>query len=133
MENVWERGGGGGGGRIGLAHLAMIARTASALAETGSNMQFDEAPLLEKAKEFSVGRFRVFCEHQRHANDPVGYAAEQAQGVEERTFSMSSGDGGRVWVRGVLDAEGGAVLRTALEPLAKPVGKGGDRKLGRRF
>jgi hypothetical protein len=38
-----------------------------------------------------------------------------------------------VWVRGVLDAEGGAVLRTALEPLAKPVGKGDDRKLGRRF
>jgi hypothetical protein len=92
-------------------------------------MQFDETPLLEKAKEFSVGRFRVFCEHQRHANDPAGYAAEQAQGVEERTFSMSSGDGGRVWVRGMLDAEGGAVLRTALEPLAKPVGKGDDRKL----
>jgi hypothetical protein len=133
MQNLPESAEAVAGGKIGFAHLAMIARTASALAETGSNMQFDETPLLEKAKEFSVGRFRVFCEHQRHANDPAGYAAEQAQGVEERTLSMSSGDGGRVWVRGVLDAEGGAVLRTALEPLAKPVGKGDDRKLGRRF
>jgi hypothetical protein len=133
MQNLPESAEAVAGGKIGFAHLAMIARTASALAETGSNMQFDETPLLEKAKEFSVGRFRVFCEHQRHANDPAGYAAEQAQGVEERTFSMSSGDGGRVWVRGMLDAEGGAVLRTALEPLAKPVGKGDDRKLGRRF
>jgi hypothetical protein len=133
MQNLPESAEAVAGGKIGFAHLAMIARTASALAETGSNIQFDETPLLEKAKEFSVGRFRVFCEHQRHANDPAGYAAEQAQGVEERTFSMSSGDGGRVWVRGMLDAEGGAVLRTALEPLAKPVGKGDDRKLGRRF
>jgi len=121
------------GGEIGFAHLALIARTAAALAETGSNKQFDEMHLLTKAKEFSVGRFRIFCEHQRHANDPEGYAAEQAQGVEERSFSMSSGDGGRVWVRGVLDAEGGAVLRTALEPLAKPTGKGDDRRLARRF
>jgi len=120
-------------GKIGFAHLALIARTASALAETGSNKQFDETHLLEKAKEFSVGRFRIFCDHQRHANDPAGYAAEQAQGVEDRSFSMSSGDGGRVWVRGVLDAEGGALVRTALEPLAKPTGKGDDRKLSRRF
>jgi hypothetical protein len=121
------------GGEIGFGHLALIARTATALVETGSNKQFDETHLLAKAREFSVGRFRIFCDHQRHANDPEGFAAEQAQSVEERSFTMSSGDGGRVWVRGVFDAEGGAVLRTALEPLAKPNGKGDDRKLPRRF
>jgi hypothetical protein len=38
-----------------------------------------------------------------------------------------------VWIRGVLDAEGGAALRSALEPLAKRNGKGDDRKLDRRF
>jgi len=111
----------------------LIARTATALAETGSNAQFDETHLLEKAKEFSVGRFRIFCDHQRHANDPEGYAAEQAQGVVERSLTLSSGESGRVWVRGVLDAEGGAVLRIALEPLAKPNGRGDDRRLDRRF
>jgi hypothetical protein len=121
------------GGEIGFAHLALIARTATALTETGSNNQFDETHLLRKAKEFSVGRFRIFCDHQRHANDPEGYAAEQAQGVEDRSLTLSSGESGRVWVRGVLDAEGGAVLRIALEPLAQATGKGDDRRLSRRF
>ncbi len=133
LNNMPESADAVAGGQIGFTHLALIARTATALAETGSNKQFDETHLLEKAKEFSVGRFRIFCDHQRHANDPQGYAAEQAQGVEERSFSMTSGDGGRVWVRGVLDAEGGAVLRTALEPLAKTTGKEDNRRLGRRF
>jgi hypothetical protein len=121
------------GGEIGFGHLALIARTATALAETGSNKQFDETPLLKKAKEFSVGRFRIFCDHQRHANDPEGYAAEQAQGVAERSLTLSSGESGRVWVRGVLDAEGGAVLRIALDPLARRTGREDDRKMTRRF
>jgi len=120
-------------GKIGFAHLALIARTATALAATGSNHQFDERPLLDKAKDFSVGRFRIFCDHQRHANDPEGYAEAQAQGVIERSLTLSSGESGRVWVRGVLDAEGGAVLRIALEPLAKPAGKGDDRAQPRRL
>jgi len=121
------------GGEIGFSHLALIARTATALAETGSNKQFDETHLLKKAKEFSVGRFRIFCDHQRHANDPEGYTAEETQAVEDRSLTLSSGESGRVWVRGVLDAEGGAVLRIALEPLAKSLGKGDERKLARRF
>jgi hypothetical protein len=121
------------GGEIGFAHLALIARTATALAESGSNKQFDETQLLKKAREFSVGRFRNFCLHQRHADDPQGYAAEQVRGVEARSLTLSSGESGMVWVRGVLDPEGGAALRTALEPLAKRNGKGDDRKLDRRL
>jgi hypothetical protein len=121
------------GGEIGFAHLALIARTAAALQESGSNKQFDETRLLKKAREFSVGRFRNFCLHQRHADDPEGYATEQARSVEARSLTLSSGDSGMVWIRGVLDAEGGAALRSALEPLAKRNGKGDDRKLDRRF
>ena len=133
LQNMPESAEAVAGGEIGFAHLALIARTATALTETGSNKQFDETHLLQKAKEFSVGRFRIFCDHQRHANDPEGYLAEQAQGVEDRSLTLSSGESGRVWVRGVLDAEGGAVLRIALEPLAQPTGKGDDRRLSRRF
>jgi hypothetical protein len=132
LKNMPESAEAVAGGEIGFAHLALIARTATALAESGSNKQFDETQLLQKAKEFSVGRFRIFCDHQRHANDPEGYAAEQAQAVEERSLTLSSGESGRVWVRGVFDAEGGAVLRIALEPLAKSSGKGDDRKMSRR-
>lgn len=120
-------------GEIGFAHLSLIAGEAAALAEKGGGQQFDETRLLKKAREFSVGRFRNFCHHERHRNDPEGYAADQAEAVEARTLSLKVGEGGMVWIRGVLDPEGGAVLRTALEPLAQRTGKGDTRTRDRRF
>jgi hypothetical protein len=121
------------GGEIGFPHLALIARESEALVESGSNRQFDETPLLTKAKDYTVGRFRNFCHHQRHAHDPVGYAAEEATSVEARSLNLKIGEGGMLWIRGVLDPEGGNVLRTALEPLAQRKGKGDDRKHDRRL
>lgn len=120
-------------GEIGFPHLALIAREAEALAQSGSNRQFDEAPLLDRAMVFTVGRFRNFCHHQRHANDPAGYAAEQAEKVEARSLDLSTGEGGMVWIRGILDPEGGTILRTALEPLAHKNGTGDHRKKDRRL
>jgi Domain of unknown function (DUF222) len=120
-------------GAIGFPHLALMARTATALAESGGAKPFDESHLLDKARDFSVGRFRNFCHHMRHAADPDAYAAEQAQGVEARSLTLSPGEGGMLWLRGVLDPEGGAVLHTALEPLARRTGQGDYRKRDRRL
>jgi hypothetical protein len=120
-------------GGIGFAHLAHVARTAAAIEETGTNKPFDERPLLEKARELTVGRFIDFCHHMRHSADPDGYAAEQARAVDARSLTLKTGEGGMVWLRGVLDPEGGAVLRTALEPLAQRNGKDDDRKRDRRL
>ena len=121
-------------GEIGFTHLALIARTASAIADAeGPAQHFDESRLLQKAREYSVGRFRDFCHDARHAADPEGYAREEAQRVEARSLTLSTGEGGMVWLRGVLDPQGGAVLRTALEPLAQPAGRDDGRRLDRRF
>jgi hypothetical protein len=120
-------------GEIGFAHLAHIARTAAAIEETGTNTPFDETRLLARARELSVGRFIDFCHHMRHAADPEGYAAAEALGVEARSLTIKTGEGGNVWVRGVFDPEGAAVLRTALEPLARRNGKEDDRKRDRRL
>lgn len=120
-------------GEIGFPHLALIAREADALALSGSNRPFDEAPLLDKAMVFTVGRFRNFCHHQRHANDPAGYAADQAEKVEARSLDLSTGEGGMVWIKGILDPEGGTILRAALEPLAHKNGTGDQRKKDRRL
>lgn len=120
-------------GAIGFPHLALMARTAAALDESGTAKPFDERHLLRKALDFSVGRFRNFCLHMRHAADPEAYAAEEAQGVEARSLTLTTGEGGMVWLRGVFDREGGAVLRTALEPLARRTGKGDYRKRDRRL
>ncbi|MHB8588682.1 MAG: HNH endonuclease signature motif containing protein [Candidatus Dormibacteraceae bacterium] len=120
-------------GEIGFRHLALIARTATDIAVTGTNKPFDEAPLLDKARELSVGRFIDFCHHMRHAADPEGFAAEEAQAVEARSITLKTGERGMVWLRGVLDPEGGAVFRTALEPLAQRKGKDDHRKRDQRL
>ena len=119
-------------GEIGFAHLAHTARTAQAIEETGTNKPFDELPLLEKARELPVGRFIHFCHHMRHVADPEGFGAEEVAGVEARSMTVTTGEGGMVWVRGVFDPEGAAVLRTAYEPLARRNGKDDDRKRDRR-
>jgi len=120
-------------GQIGFPHLALIAREAEALVESGGNKQFDETRLLDKARQFSVGRFRNFCHHYRHSVDPQGYSTREAEAAQARVLNLTPGEGGMLWIRGVLDPEGGAVLRTALEPLAKRNGKDDDRKLDRRL
>ncbi len=120
-------------GEIGFAHVALIARTAAAIADSRTDKAFDETPLLNKAREFSVGRFRDFCFHMRHVSDPKGYASGEAQAVEARSLTITTGDTGQVWLRGVLDPEGGATVRTALESLAHKSGKSDDRTHDRRL
>jgi len=120
-------------GGIGFPHLALMARTAAALEESQTARPFDESHLLKKALDYSVGRFRNFCHHMRHAADAEAFAAEEAQGVEARSLTLTTGEGGMVWLRGVFDREGGAILRTALEPLARRAGKDDDRKRDRRL
>ena len=120
-------------GEIGFAHLTLIARTATAVAQSGTNQQVDETALIEKARELSVGRFRNFCDHARHAADSEAYVDGEKKAVEARTLSIRSGENGMVFLHGRFDPEGGAAIRTALEPLARPNGKEDDRKHDRRL
>jgi hypothetical protein len=120
-------------GRIGFAHLALIARTAAAVADQDGQSRLDETPLLEKAVEFSVGRFRDFCDKARHAADADRYVRGEVAAVEARTLSIKPIENGLVSVRGVLDAEGGATLCAALEPLARLNSGGDERKRERRM
>ncbi len=115
-------------GRIGFAHLTVMARTADAI-----GTRFDETALLEKALENSPGKFHHICRHYRHAADPKGYAAEQAEQVENRRLSLSTWEDGSLLLNGVLDPVGGAALRTALEPLARKSGAHDDRDRERRL
>src|SRR5438094_1614066 len=105
-------------GEIGVQHLAVMARTAIAVGPG-----FDETRLLPLAKKHSPGRFYHESLHYRHSMRPQEVAAEQADLAENRALSMSTAEDGCVILQGVLDPVGGAALRTALEPLAKPTGK----------
>jgi hypothetical protein len=115
-------------GGIGFAHIKAMARTADTL-ET----KFKEAPLLEKARENSPGKFHYLCQHYRHAADSEKYAAEQAEQVQQRKLKLSTWIDGSLLISGVLDPEGGAAVRTALEPLARRSGAHDDRDRERRL
>jgi hypothetical protein len=116
-------------GRIGFGHLALLAQTADAIIGSGSATGFEEGVLLAKAKAHSVGKFRHDCEHARHAADQRRFLADQVDQVEARFLELKTSAGGALFLRGFLDCEGGATLRTALEPLAV---RSGDDDLRRR-
>jgi hypothetical protein len=115
-------------GEIGFAHAKAMARTADAV-----RTKFDEAPLLEKARENSPGKFYYICNHYRHAADRKGYEAEQADLVENRRLWITKCEDGTVLVSGNFDPEGGATLITTLEPLARRSGADDYRSREKRM
>jgi hypothetical protein len=114
-------------GEIGFAHVKDLARTADAV---GS--KFDEAKLLEKARENSPGKFHYICHHYRHAADRQRYEAEQAELVEIRRLNFSTCEDGVVLINGVLDPVGGAAVMSAIQPLSRKSGAHDDRNLEQR-
>jgi hypothetical protein len=80
-----------------------------------------------------VSRFRHLCYEARHAADPAGVAREQARAMEERSLRLNRQPDGMLSVSGILDPIGGASLKAALEPLARPSGRHDERRLERRW
>ena len=107
---------------IGFAHLTAMARTANAVGDA-----FDETHLLQLARDNSAGKFHYKCLHYRHALNSQAYAAEQASAAEKRVLHMTTAADGSLFLTGYLDPMGGAVVRSALEPLARPMGKDDHR------
>jgi hypothetical protein len=121
-------------GKVGFGHMVVMARTANALAASPTARVFDEKRLLAKAQENSVGKFHHICRHLRHAADPMGYTATEADLVENRSLRISTDeDSGAVFLCGVFDSESGAVIRTVLEPLARRSGADDKRPYDRRM
>src|SRR5207253_1465619 len=101
-------------GEIGFAHLAVMARTADAVGKV-----FDETKLLPLAKAHSPGQFYYKSLHYRHSLSSKKYAKEQAEQAETNFLHMNRGEDGSFFLTGCLDPVGGAVVRSALEPLAR--------------
>lgn len=120
-------------GRIGFGHLALVASTLEGLAAAGREHHLDEERLLQQAEEHSVGRFSHDCVQARHMADAEAMKGEHRERIRNRRLEfIPCGDGG-VAIRALLDEVGGATLRTALEPLARPNGFGDSRTRERRL
>src|ERR1700694_3835380 len=115
-------------GEIGFAHVTVMARTADAVGKA-----FDESQLLPLAKENSPGKFHYKCLHYRHSIDAQAYADTQAREAESRRLRLSTAEDGFLLISGSLDPIGGAVVRSALEPPARPSGAYDHRDPAKRY
>ena len=120
-------------GRLGFAHLALMAGTARAFQESPTATAFEEQPLLDQAMTHTLSRFRADCAHARHAHDAQAFQAEQLRDVEHRTLEVRTSEGGAVFIKAFLDPVGGATLCTALDSLARRTGIDDARPRARRY
>ena len=80
--------------------------------------ELDEEALLAYARQMGVAEFRNLCRHVRYAVDPEGSQRDEEFNFSRRRLHISAtGDGLHV-IDGILDAVGGAAVKTALETLA---------------
>jgi len=116
-------------GDIGYQHAAVIARTAT---EVGpERIRSAESVLVESARRLDPGRLRLVTRHLRHCIDPNGALDAANADHEGRRVHLSQTFDGVFVLDGVLDAEGGALLRTALNALTGPA-RGDERNPGQR-
>src|SRR2546423_12375403 len=116
-------------GDVGFQHVAVLARTAEHVGAAA--VRKDEASLLKAAQTMDPGQFTTLAKNFEHGVDAAGALAEANRAYERRYFHISEPQDGLVRLDGVLDAEGGATLRTALQAYMKPV-KDDARSYGQR-
>src|SRR5438445_10207086 len=116
-------------GDVGFQHVAVLARTAEHVGAAA--VRKDEANLLKSAQTMDPGQFTTVAKNFEHRVDAAGALAEANRAYERRYFHIGEPHDGLVRVDGLLDAEGGATLRTALQPFMKQV-KDDARSYGQR-
>src|SRR5712692_950319 len=116
-------------GDVGYQHVAVLARTAQHVGVAA--VRKAEASLLQAAETMDPGQFTGVAKHFEHRVDAAAALAEANRAHERRYLHVSEPMDGLVRLDGLLDAEGGAILRTALDARMLP-GKDDDRTPGQR-
>jgi hypothetical protein len=116
-------------GDLGYQHVVVMARAAEHVGAAA--VRKEEASLLKAAQTMDPGLFTGVAKHFEHRVDPAGALAEANHAYQRRYFHIGEPDNGLVRLDGLLDAEGGATLRTALSGLMKPI-KDDERSYGQR-
>ena len=116
-------------GEISYSHASLIARTAS---DVGDKWDANaETILVDAARELDPFTLRRVCEHLKHAMDPDGSLAEANENFEQRRLHLSHMNG-MFKLDALMDPEGGAVLRTALNALLGPTASNDERTPAQR-
>ena len=115
-------------GEIGFGHVIVMAHTAGA-----RGAEFDEAHLVGKALEESVGKFWHTCQNYLHAADPDAFADAAEDLFEQRELTIRRRRDGMYTIWGRMDPMGVATWRAALAPLARRRGKEDGRSHKQRL
>jgi hypothetical protein len=116
-------------GDLGFQHVAVLARAAEHVGAPA--VRKEEGKLLQAAQTMDPGQFTTVAKNFEHRVDPAGALAEANRAYQGRYFHISEPRDGLVRLDGALDTEGGATLRSALQPFMKPIPDDG-RSYGQR-
>lgn len=116
-------------GDLGYQHVAVMARAAEHVGAAA--VRKEESNLLKAALSMDPGQFTGVAKSFEHRVDAAGALAEANHAYGRRYLHVSEPQDGLVRLDGLLDAEGGATLRSALQAFMKPV-KDDARSYGQR-
>jgi hypothetical protein len=116
-------------GDLGYQHVALIAKTADHVGAAA--VRKEEASLLQAAQSMDPGQFTSVAKKFEHRVDAEGALKEANRAHERRYLHLSEPQNGIVRIEGLLDAEGGATVRSALQAFMKPI-KDDPRSHGQR-
>lgn len=112
IEDAWRE------TRIGYQHVAVLARSVREVGREAMRGMLGE--LLDAARRLDPTRLRYVTRFLRYCVDPDGARAAEDDAYARRYFDLSQTLDGVFVLNGQLDAEGGALLRTAITALNKP-------------
>jgi hypothetical protein len=111
-------------GEIGYQSAAVICHLREKLAEKAE--QLVEEDWVGWARQYSVHTLRDLARYARHVVDPDGFLKDENENFEQRRLHISQ-TGAMYVLDAVLDPEGGAALKTAIDSLSKRHAPDDDR------
>src|SRR2546425_4299737 len=116
-------------GDLGYQHVAVLARAAEHVGAAA--VRKEETSLPQAAQTMDPGQFTTVAKNFEHRVDAAGALAEANHAYQRRYLHLGEPVDGLVRLDGLLDAEGGATLPTALKGFLKPI-KDDARTYGQR-
>jgi hypothetical protein len=111
-------------GEIGYQSASVICHLRDKLGDKREGL--DEEQWIGFARDYSVKDLRWLAAHTRYALDPDGFERDTEESYEERFLHISEMNG-MYHLSGVIDPEGGAALKSAVDALAKRLGQDDGR------
>jgi hypothetical protein len=116
-------------GEVGYQHVAALARTAENVGS--APVRQHEATLLQAAQTMDPGRFAGIIKDFEQRVDAASVLGQANRAYARRYLHLSEAVNGLLRLDGLLDAEGGAIVRTALNAVTSRA-KEDERTAGQR-